>query len=209
MSRTKPKNNASLMPPTSSIQPLELPFPIDRSLPLGVGTTERKAMYDIQDEMKSASGHNTTAFGMIPLIHQNEPEPAVSPFVSLDSPNEGYLDQEQDSWFLVQLPTRLPPLKQNAVADRADIVPSAAGVDGIIDVDNPNANNLAADGTPIEGAIAEVITPPVVANSFDNSLVNAAPGRLGKILVYKSGKTVLVMDGPDGTGKVRLSEREC
>jgi hypothetical protein len=52
--------------------------------------------------------------------------------------------------------------------------------------------------------ISEVVTPPVVATNFDNTLSHTAAGKFGKIVVYKSGKTVLVMEGAGGS-KVSLN----
>ena len=173
------------IPPSSNIQPLELPFPAG-GLPLGVGAKDRPKMYEIRDEMKSSSGD-------VPQVlhqHEGEPEDDVSPFIGTDRSVYDRM-QEEDSWFLVQLPTRLPPLRQ--IEPEVQIVPSST-VDG--SGDSMADENAAETSDP---SIADVVTPPVVPNSFDNSLANAEPGRLGKILVYKSGKTVLVMDGPNGS----------
>lgn len=48
-----------------------------------------------------------------------------------------------------------------------------------------------------------VATQSLQTSGFDNSLSGAVPGRLGKIKVYESGKTVLVFEGPDGQPAVR------
>jgi hypothetical protein len=88
------------------------------------------------------------------------------------------LQDEASRWFLFQLPTRLPPVQQ-----REDVMA----------VEPPDT--------------AEVATPPVQADSFDNALINAKPGRLGKIKVYRSGKTVLVLQcGAEGAVELSLTE---
>lgn len=169
----------------TTVKPVELPFPIVE-LPLGVGAKGRPVMYDIPQ---------TKAVSSDPSLQEHDmqiPESGYSPFVDLKQ--KGALEWEQDSWFLVQLPTRLPPLQQN--------VPEgpAPGSDN----DEPVTTDevTSAEANPMQ-IISEVVTPPVVSTSFDNALVNSVPGRLGKLVVYKSGKTVLVMEGPDGT-KVRV-----
>jgi hypothetical protein len=166
----------------TNVKPVELPFP-DVVVPLGVGAKGRPVMYDIPQPKAELSDPSL----------QNEvetPESGLSPFVDLEQ-KEG-LKWEQDSWFLVQLPTRLPPLQQNVPEG------TAQGSDN----DEPTTEEVTSgEGNPMQ-IISELVTPPVQANSFDNALVNAVPGRLGKLVVYKSGKTVLVMDGPDGTDKV-------
>jgi hypothetical protein len=46
--------------------------------------------------------------------------------------------------------------------------------------------------------ISDVVTPPILNDKFDNELAGAAGGMIGKIVVYKSGKTVLQFHGQDG-----------
>ena len=49
---------------------------------------------------------------------------------------------------------------------------------------------------------ANVSTAATDTNCFDNALARAPAGRLGKIVVYKSGKTELVMGGENGAPEV-------
>jgi hypothetical protein len=74
-----------------------------------------------------------------------------------------------NEWCLVQLPTRLPimlPNKNEADLDEVKVIETAP-----------------------------VATPPIQEEAFDNALLQArAPGRLGRLLVYESGKTVFVTD---------------
>jgi RNA polymerase III RPC4 len=86
-----------------------------------------------------------------------------------------------NEWCLVQLPTRLPfvlPTKNESDAEEVKIVETAS-----------------------------VATPPIQEEAFDNALLQArAPGRLGRILVYASGRTVFVTDDDEeGTPVRRLS----
>lgn len=174
-----------------SIQPLELPFP-STPLPLGVGCTSRPMAYD--NAPTSTSVTNTEAGG---TVHQELPEPAMSPFV--DAQNHENLLWEHNSWFLVQLPTRLPPLLPKTVDGPVPVLSSddPRGGDGT----NGSENNQ-------EIALSDVVTPPVATKSHDNILTKTAPGRIGKIVVYKSGRTVLKMEGPYGTEPIVMDVSE-
>mmetsp|Transcript_18953 Transcript_18953/g.30567 ORF Transcript_18953/g.30567 Transcript_18953/m.30567 type:complete len:434 (-) Transcript_18953:562-1863(-) len=146
----------------SLLSPLELPFPAKEN-PQGVGSSHASA----------------------PQLSEVEDTPA-SPFVSVHRADK--LREEKDSWFLVQLPTRLAPLQKR----RQETTTTAA------EGGDPAEGNETEDVVPSLANISEVCVPPVTTDTFDNALETAAPGRIGKILVYKSGKTVLVMDGQDG-----------
>mmetsp|Transcript_33050 Transcript_33050/g.79886 ORF Transcript_33050/g.79886 Transcript_33050/m.79886 type:complete len:407 (-) Transcript_33050:32-1252(-) len=107
-----------------------------------------------------------------------------SPFAHLA---EGESSQ-RDDWFLVQLPTRLPPL-QKKVDEKV----------AAMDVDEDQEREQVKPKEEATSAYSEVVTHPVAPGGFDNALLSSAPGRIGKMVVYKSGKTVLVMEGPDGS----------
>jgi hypothetical protein len=165
-----------------------LPFPTE-SLPLGVGSSKRLAAYDVPDPKSEAA--SVPSANILPV--QEATEAQASPFV--DAHRKKDLLWEQNSWFIMQLPTRLPPLKPNTPN-----VPLFS-TDG-----DDEAKEEATSSNEISpmASISEVVTQPVVATNFDNTLSHTAAGKLGKIIVYKSGKTVLVMEGPEGS-KVRLN----
>lgn len=54
----------------------------------------------------------------------------------------------------------------------------------------------------------DVSTPSIDLHAFDNVLTTAEPGRLGKIRVHRSGKTVLVLEADDGQPMVSFSTRD-
>lgn len=144
-------------------QPLTLPFP-----PVGGVDDCRGALYPAT---------NDTSW-------QRQQKPALSPFVHTE--NQQALRAERDAWFLVQFPTRLPAVEQQAP-------PRAAGGGGDDEV------------TVIQEEFAAVATPPIQLEAFDNALANAVPGRLGRIKIYKSGKTVFVTERQDGAPGVRAN----
>jgi hypothetical protein len=167
-------------PRTGFMAPMELPFPT---------TTNPE---------DTASSRQPARVGKDRIRNSNTSPSWTSPFGSV---HEGKVTfEETNSWFLVQLPTRLPPLKQRN--------PPPANSTSMGHDDDDGMDGMVADSAPSNDAVvhsdfSEVITPPVMTSDFDNSLEGVAPGQIGRILVYKSGKTVLVMDGPDGR-KVRL-----
>jgi hypothetical protein len=112
---------------------------------------------------------------------------AASPFV--DHSNLAEKQREQESWFLFQFPTRLPISKTVARPIVAPpVVVSSTGAD---EMGVPNTVHSAS----------EVSTPATIPGSFDNVL-SSASGHLGKLLVYKSGKTVLQI----GSNRLLVSE---
>ena len=98
--------------------------------------------------------------------------PSASPFSRLAEKNG--LSQQTDDWFLLQFPTRLPPL------------PSSAALS--------SSSAVSVEEAQVDPA-SEVSTRPLRTDGFDNSLQKAAGGRIGKFLVHASGKTVLVLEG--------------
>lgn len=77
-------------------------------------------------------------------------------------------DVNKDSWFLVQLPTRLPPLHRRLIPDR-----------------QASSGDIVA-------------TPAAKEGAFDNTLTETQAGRLGKIKIHESGKMVLELEGVGG-----------
>ena len=169
--------------PSSSIPPTELPFPV-APLPVGIGGYERSVLYSCQhpEEFKNEK----SAPVLVELPREN---PLVSPFC--DWRDARLRNQEEDSWFIFQFPTRLPNLKSTGV-----VVPDAVKSEEPL----PVVLSLTPD-TPQSTAV-DVATPCTDTNCFDNSLSSAPAGRLGKIVVYKSGKTVLVMGGENDSPEV-------
>lgn len=174
----------------SSIDPLELPFP-SQPLPIGIGAAERPHAY----ESDTPSADRVSSEQAVGTINQHLPEPSLSPFV--DSREADKLTWEMNSWFLVQFPTRLPPLQPRA-PDGPTAAFSAEDPIDDVNVEDPNQ----------QPTISEVVTPPVAAKTHDNVLTSVAAGRIGKIIVYKSGKTVLKMEGADGRSSILMNVNE-
>ncbi|KAG7351464.1 RNA polymerase III RPC4 [Nitzschia inconspicua] len=134
---------------------------------------------------------------------------------------------DDDSWFLVQLPSRLPPLQKRVSPHDAashgtvpDPAPSSGTVDGNNDVSfmtpvtsSTSAETMNTTTTTITTTnplrnLSDVVTQPILTSKFDNELETAAPGQIGRILVYKSGRTVLEMMSQDGIEKIYMEVNE-
>lgn len=167
-----------------SVPPTELPFPV-AELPVGIGgAQERPVLYSCQQSEEATTERNEPI-----KMELQKDAPLVSPFV--DWKDAKLRQEERDSWFLVQMPTRLPELKSTGNAAVPDAVKS----------ENPLvASSLTPDTA--QSMPTNVATPATVTNGFDNALSGVTPGRLGKIVVYKSGKTELVMGGDNGSPEV-------
>jgi hypothetical protein len=189
-------------------EPLKLPFPPKKNVAPGIGHN-----YHPQDPMNAIMNDDDDDHAMVPLAATSGQQPnqvpgtnyttsapiamttsgqTPSPFVHVN--HKEALEEEKRSWFLVQFPTRLPPLR-SSLGDSANNNPdttTAAGTGG-------DEEELAALNQTMKLDTAEVATPPVRVDCFDNAMSSALPGRLGKIKVYKSGKTILVLTAPDGT----------
>lgn len=113
-----------------------------------------------------------------PILYEDTDSDAMqksSPFVDPD--NSEAKEKEMQSWFLFQFPTRLP----------------------LDSVTAPDA--VSSEEIPALAASSQVSIPHILPNSFDNILASNS-GHMGKIKVYKSGKTILHM----GSTQLNVSE---
>lgn len=170
----------------NKVPPLVLPYP-GSSASVGTGGTLRPVFYpgegynlvpDKDNVSPSKYAHMTAPVTTVDTV-------GMSPFV--DTANSDAVRAEQNSWFLVQLPTRLPLVVQQS----DDVNNGNDDTNGPMDVSDAQQQqqNPAA-------ATTEVRNNPVQTESFDNALSSAKPGKIGRMLVYKSGKTVLILEGP-------------
>eukprot|EP00977_Amphora_coffeiformis_P015269 scaffold4484_cov170-Amphora_coffeaeformis.AAC.9 len=144
--------------------PLTLPFP-KAKFPPGVGASIQLE----QTQPSTGEPQQDMAAISAPL----------SPFASLADIDD--LEEENNSWFLLQMPTRLPALHGAQLGEGGN-----------------NNTGGSTNETAKQLATSDVATVPLRNDCFDNSLVKAASGRIGKFVVYESGKTVLVLNGQDG-----------
>lgn len=183
---------------SGSMPPSSLPFP-SLDVPPGIGNLPKPDFYlgaatDRNTHPPESSGTNYGAPRPAKVqVTVTQDAPTASPFV--DTRDARAWQNEKDSWFLVQFPTRLPPLVQRVATEDA-VTANVKREDGHSHetADEPSAATGDASTT-----YADVATAPVDPTAFDNAWANAVPGRLGKLVVYKSGRTVLVLERPDGS----------
>jgi len=116
--------------------------------------------------------------------------PLPTPVISSHEPNaleEFGTGLKGNDWFLLQLPTRLPPLKSAPVSTNSGLSPTG----------------VTSDSSLMPQTQTRVSVPSLRKDRFDNALCGAAPGRLGKLVTYKSGKTILLLE--DETGALSVS----
>mmetsp|Transcript_4699 Transcript_4699/g.6966 ORF Transcript_4699/g.6966 Transcript_4699/m.6966 type:complete len:432 (-) Transcript_4699:1635-2930(-) len=168
-------------------------------------TDDKVRESELKQEEKKAS-HFEENSSEINLISKEDP-PMISPFVD-------YIDSNgTDSnplWMLFKFPTRLPRIHPRCTAThggakheltefKAD-TPLSIGstvLDGVLSMEVNNEEHF--ESTANKG--------PSSANtsaSYDDTLKDVVPGQYGKIIVYKSGKTLLVI-GPDSDPKKQVS----
>lgn len=173
--------------PPRKMQPLVLPFP-DSAVAVGIGDAqERPLFYPGEGKHAATCPAPISSGGPISIEDSIRENPIdVSPFCNVT--DKDALRAENDSWFLVQLPTRLPPVEP------ANVAHPDLQVEGVTEASVTRTS--------------EVRNVAVQTHRFDNSLTTARPGRIGKMVVYKSGKTVLVLEGSDGAPTVQMNVTE-
>jgi RNA polymerase III RPC4 len=169
--------------------PLTLPLPERPGL---AGRPDRQAYYTNKAQIAPASPQSTLSSS----LNQSSMTPTLpsvpSPFVNMHA-HPDIWKHENQAWCLVQLPTRLPPLVHSKT-DQMQVDSTQTGETSATAV---NVNAEAEDGVARLPDHAEVVVKPLDPTSFDHVLADAPPGRVGRLLVYKSGKTVLVWEGPE------------
>jgi len=185
--------------------PTCLPFP---------GTAGRlKQPPHRQEEKKSEE--TSTKMGNLDI---EEDPPIVSPFGDLDL--ESHKKDSSPMWMLFKFPTRLPRIDPRCTISSGASVkrkPGGGGFRAHVPLSLPDGGTDIAAVTSeemegilpiVEGDSADA--PPSMSTSanagtcYDDTLKGISPGKYGKIVVYKSGKTVLVV-GPDSNPSQQVS----
>ena len=183
--------------------PTQLPFPV---------APHQQAMYDCQDATKNTSLIEEKKSADVEMSTEKQQSSSLlsdpvleSPFIDLNTATEDLKQLELDSWFLMKFPTRLPHLnnsvsggsnpnvkKEISEGDEPDFVGSSNEV---------NNNMMSATVSVGEG--------PSTATGYDDTLKDIPPGRYGRIVVRKSGRTELIVGGGDsGEPEVRMLVHE-
>jgi hypothetical protein len=166
--------------------PTQLPFP------LAPGTTVMKE----EEEEKSNKASMVPVMDQDPLL--------VSPFakLALESNIDGKVPHPK--WMLFKLPTRLPRVDPSSMGGASNLaVPELAAADGeemVPDVATSGGVEPATSNMDVSAATAadpSAIGQPASSGAdgtlYDDTLKDVAPGRYGKLKVYKSGRTELIV----------------
>ena len=180
----------------TSLQPQRLPFPPPRK----PGTDDAEVLYKSQ-ELKTDENEEKNADIM------TDP-PLRLPFLNLREATSEQKREEQFSWMVFKLPTRLPRLAPHCtLSGRAmksesamEIDPSDLALSGVEPSDAPIPDVVASSTAPFSNAPENS-----AAIGYDDTLKDAAAGRYGKIVLHKSGKAYLVVGGTDSkTPQVKM-----
>lgn len=119
------------------------------------------------------------------LSSSNIDPPYYAPFLpSSTSRDEKF--KESKFWMLFKFPTRIPPLDTDS------------SLQGRKMKSNVNAEEEVENGTP-DTALFAGSDERAPSTQYDDAMKDIAPGRYGKIVIYKSGKAVLVIGENEGS----------
>ncbi|KAL7465557.1 hypothetical protein ACHAXS_005879 [Conticribra weissflogii] len=210
------------------IPPAQLPFPVGPSQSPMYACQEKKVekTKKLEEEKKDSEDTTKTSTSKAPSSKLSDP-PLHSPFLDMKLVSEEVRRIETYSWFLMKFPTRLPHLdvtssgRSNSsgarnttssndddnddndegqdIGDDAVVKNEQFAIKEDVDLIGESKGGSAAAGV---GAMATTSLPsgagPV---GYDDTLKDIPPGRYGRIVVRKSGKTELIVGG-DGSPEV-------
>ena len=122
--------------------------------------------------------------------------PHESPFLDLKKATSEERLEEQSSWMLFKLPTRLPRLSPHSTT-RGEI---AVKNEYTMDIDDePKPEAISSSSQPITLSQNPTSTLNGISESpgYDDTLKDCVAGRYGKIVVHKSGKAYLFVGNED------------
>ncbi len=210
------KGGKKIRPQYTPLLPHQLPLPPTKR----PGLEKIDFMYECQTEKKEMES-STTSNGEKECKVDNSRRaeeilydpPLEPPFLNLKISSQEQQMEEQKSWILFKFPTRLPRLEpQSTISGLTVKEEEAMDVDDddddklqepsqLLDPSEPlpetvtslnNANN--DEDQPKIGESTSTATPDATSSTgFDDTLKDSAPGRYGKIVVYKSGRAYLVV----------------
>jgi hypothetical protein len=189
------------------LAPHRLPFPMTYN--------QSSAMYACQENIEEKKDMDGIVSSMAGGMALNADPEESSPFLDWNSPKtkEDAKFAERNSWFLMKFPTRLPHLDCGSlvggVGSNSKSMQSNDG-GGIVksEVNEGCVEVVGSSGDVADTVMAAGVAHAVGAGSgsavgYDDTLKDIAPGRYGKIVVYKSGRTELVVGGHHGGAEVR------
>jgi hypothetical protein len=189
---------------TTGMIPLRLPFPL---------ANHQSAMYACQEDVEEKKDGVEGVVSSMMASQLANPD-VVSPFLDWNSAEttDDAKFIERNSWFLMKFPTRLPHLDHGSLVGGASKqTPHQSGGVAVKSEVNEDGLEIVGSNTEIGDASASAGGIDIGAGGiggidpvgYDNTLKDIAPGRYGKIVVYKSGRAELVVGGKNGEPEVR------
>lgn len=208
LSQRKRRDGRSYVP----LQPHRLPFPPTRK----PGTNDLDYLY--KSQMPSTRTNGRKKEDSEPTMNDPELRP---PFLDLRTASAEQRKEEQLSWMVFKMPTRLPRLAPHCTisgramkGDPGSEDASGDMVMGGVDpgdtilpdhVASSSSSAMASSSSTPKAAAAAEQTATTTASGYDDTLKDAAPGKYGKIVVHKSGKAYFIIGGSDSkTPQVKM-----
>ena len=184
--------------------PMRLPFPV---------APHQQSMYDCQamienEEKKSSEDADMTTSTS---SHQQQSSSKLSdpvlesPFIDVNSASDEMKQLESNSWFLMKFPTRLPhvDVTGRSTSSSSGSKRSSANVKKEMSEGGHDGPDMI--GSSIDMNDIMLSSSGSTARGYDDTLKDMPPGKYGRIIVRKSGKTELVIGGGDsGEPEVRM-----
>lgn len=194
----------------TGMPPNRLPFPL--------ASYQSVPMYACQEDVEEKKDGIESIVSSTAVAQLNDPE-VTSPFLDWSAPStrEDMKFAERNSWFLMKFPTRLPHLDHGSLVGSASsksLQQQQIGGDGLV------KSEFNEDGLEVVGSNAEIGDASNLASvslglgeisnvvgsggplRYDDTLKEISAGKYGKIVVYKSGRTELVVGGHGGCAEV-------
>jgi hypothetical protein len=184
--------------------PMRLPFPV---------APHQQSMYDcqtvIEDEEKKSSedADMTTASSS----HQQQSSSKLSdpvlesPFIDVNSASDEMRQLETNSWFLMKFPTRLPHVDITGRSNSSSGSKRSSSANVKKEMSEGGHDGPDMIGSSVDMNDIMLSSSRSAARGYDDTLKDMPPGKYGRIIVRKSGKTELIIGGGDsGEPEVRM-----
>lgn len=178
------------LPQSKNRFPTNMPISICPPNATGTTTTTTKMSTQVEEDVTS----------QLDKLHQEQDPPMTSPFV------EGNLSPMSSPWILFKFPTRLPRIHPRCTISTKQESDEQPRPDALVSSSSiPDEATSQDEMMMLEDDNTKFLSNLSSVTSYDNTLKDISAGHYGKLLVYKSGKTVLVLGSPDQpTGNVRM-----
>lgn len=186
--------------------PQQLPLPPTKR----PGLNRIDYMYECQS-LNQSSKNNKNQDEMKKKVNEvvMDDPPLEPPFLNLNKATPEAKKDEEKSWMIFKFPTRLPRLQAPSTLsgmavkkeNEMDLDENIGDdddddeMDGLADPSEPSPDNVtsSSNSNPNSSSKNHTGLASTRSSGFDDTLKDSAAGRYGKIVMYKSGKTYLIV----------------